>query len=294
METTANTQKLSSFMKVSIAILSAVTLASISLLFIGDFEGKFERVFSTLALFAVFVLLTAFDTRRERKNEWYAPVALIANAYILGLLLIVIWITPYQPIVLLTVIVWKSLFVIVTTRLVTFGLELLMAIGKGKPTVLGTWGQITSILAVITLILFTAPTGIEAFRLTIPSLYWKVSVAALILTALGLAITFLLNWYYASEQKQINNHVYSHQGYPVQPAVVEHQPLVQPYHEAPQTTLVQAEESLLENQAQPEQQTQTLEPELLPWPTFADGTPFPQLPNGQPDFSVLNQRSEEI
>src|SRR5699024_5749628 len=30
-------------------------------------------------------------------------------------------------------------------------------------------------------------------------------------------------------------------------------------------------------------------PQLLPWPTFADGTPLPAGPDGQPDFSVLHQ-----
>lgn len=236
MDNIQNAQKLTTFMKVSIAILAAVTLASISLLFIGDFEGKFERVFSTLSLFAVFVLLTAFDTRRERKNEWYAPIALIANTYILGLLLIVIWITPYEQVILMSTIVWKSVFVIGTTRLVTFGLELLLKVGIGKPVPLGRWGLVTSIFAVLTLVLFTAPTGIEAFRLSIPALYWKIAVATLILTALGLAITLLLNWYYTSSQK--------------------------------------------EEQAK-------AAPALLPWPTFADGTPLPQLADGQPDFSVL-------
>src|SRR5690606_22157126 len=77
-------RKLSTFLKVSIILLAGLTVASISLLFIGDFEGKFERVFSTFVLFAVFVLLTALDTRREQKSEWYAPVALIANSYILA------------------------------------------------------------------------------------------------------------------------------------------------------------------------------------------------------------------
>lgn len=28
---------------------------------------------------------------------------------------------------------------------------------------------------------------------------------------------------------------------------------------------------------------------LLPWPTYADGTPLPMLPNGMPDFNALNQ-----
>ncbi len=81
---------ISTFLKVSIILLAALSVASISLLFIGDFQGKFERVFSTFVVFAVFVGLTALDTRRGQRNEWYAPVALIANSYILALSLNVI------------------------------------------------------------------------------------------------------------------------------------------------------------------------------------------------------------
>lgn len=274
MENTQRTQTLSTFMKISIAILTVVTLASISLLFIGDFEGKFERVFSTVTLFAVFVLLTAFDTRKDQKNEWYAPVALIANAYILGLILIVIWVTPFNQFALPFIILWKSLFVILTTRIVTFGLELLLAVGESKPESLGRWGQVTGILGVITLILFTAPLGIEAFSVYIPQIYWKIAVASLILTALGLAITLLLNWYYKPASQSI---------YPASAHNVSHYPTAPSAGVQPQATETEAGSATTETSGSDAQT------ELLPWPTFADGTPYPQLPNGQPDFSVAQK-----
>ena len=87
----ASARKVPTFLKISIILLAALSIASISLLFIGDFEGKFERVFSTFIAFAIFVALTGFDTRRGQRNEWYPPVALLANSYILALLLIVVW-----------------------------------------------------------------------------------------------------------------------------------------------------------------------------------------------------------
>src|SRR5699024_2887203 len=182
--------------KVSIAVLTVVTVLSISLLFIGDFEGRFERVFSTLSLFTVFVLLTMFDTRKGRKNDWYAPVALIANTYILGLLLIVIWVTPYDPFALLVFISWQSIYVIVVTRLVVWGVELLLRRGNGTQPSQQLWSQITSILGLLTLILFTAPLGIQAFQIEVPELFWKFAVAALILTGLGVAVTLLLSWFF--------------------------------------------------------------------------------------------------
>lgn len=270
-------RQLSPFLKVSIGLLAVVSIASIALLFLGDFEGKFERVFSTFILFAVFTTFTALDTRRETRSEWYAPVALIANTYILGLALIVIWITPYDFTLIFTIF-WKSIFIIGVTRIVILGCELLLRLGNNRPAPLGRFAFITSVLAVLSGILFTAPTGIEAFKVTIPDLYWKIAVATLILTALGLAITLLLRWNYAAEERDARR-----AAAPAQPAPL---PQVQPL------PLAQYPAGQYPGQQDPAlapapQIAAAQQPELLPWPLFADGTPLPADANGQPDFSVL-------
>ncbi|MFC5337986.1 hypothetical protein [Leucobacter denitrificans] len=403
-------KKMSTFLKVSIILLIGLTVASISLLFIGDFEGRFERVFSTFALFAVFVVFTAIDTSREKQNDWYAPVALIANTYILGLLLIVIWITPYDAFSLMFEIFWKSVLVIVVTRLVILCCELLLRAGAKSGGATNTFAFITSVLAVLSGILFTAPVGIEAFELEIPDLYWKIATAVLILTALGLSVTLLLRWASGSDERaarresaraaeaqafavqgyagqpyvaqQYGSQQYAGQGYggqsvagqtyPAQPYAAQYPPQdytgqanenVAAGYEAqnlsPQTnvapqasvaetrvdqvppaesqsdqvaaspvvdevmipasesaqddedtqasaTLLQPEgfqfqqrahdaqqqaapmgEPVVESVPVPEPQSDfEPEPELLPWPTFADGSPIPAGPDGQPDFSV--------
>lgn len=258
--------RLSTFLKVSIALLAGLTIASISLLFIGDFEGKFERVFSTFALFAVFVLFTALDTRRGQKSEWYAPVALIANAYILGLLLIVIWMTPYAAFGLMFEIFWKSVFVILVTRLVIVCCQLLLKAGNKLPEAVTRFAFVTSVLAVLAGILFTAPVGIEAFDLVVPDMYWKIATALLILTALGLSITLLLRWSYGAHDRdavRAGRGVEAPRSHPA--------PYVAQQQSAPQ---------------QPVQQPVVNGAPLLPWPTFADGRPLPARPDGQPDFSA--------
>lgn len=236
-------RNMSTFLKVSIVLLAALTVASISLLFIGDFEGRAERVFSTFALFAVFVLFTAFDTRRQQKSEWYAPVALVANAYILGVLLIVIWMTSYGIFTLLSTIFWKSVFVILVTRLMILCCQLLLNMGAKVSAVVNRFAFVTSTLAVLSGILFTAPVAIDAFALYVPDLYWKIATAMLILTALGLSITLLLRWSVGADQREV----------------------------------ARAQQQFAQRPA----------PEVLPWPTFADGRPLPIGPDGQPDFSVL-------
>ncbi|QZY53031.1 hypothetical protein [Leucobacter tenebrionis] len=293
---------LSTFLKVSIILLAGLTVASISLLFIGDFEGKFERVFSTFALFAVFVLFTALDTRREQKSEWYAPVALIANAYILGLLLIVIWMTPYAAFGLMLEIFWKSVFVILVTRLVILCCQLLLGMGVKLPVVVTRFAFVTSVLAVLSGILFTAPVGIEAFDLHIPDLYWKIATALLILTALGLSITLLLRWSYGSAAREAARAARGPAPYigapqsgaqaprvqqagPVQQAPAQPRP-AQPV--APQQPAQQPQQAPRPSGSQGPQQQPQSQP-LLPWPTFPDGRPLPAGPDGQPDFSALQQ-----
>ena len=191
----ASTRKVPTFLKISIILLAALSIASISLLFIGDFEGKFERVFSTFIAFAIFVALTGFDTRRGQRNEWYPPVALLANSYILALLLIVVWMTPAGW-SLIWDIFWKSLVVLIATRAVVGCAQLLLNMADKRPRPLGVFALITSLLATVTGILFTAPIAIEVFNVEIPELYWRFAVAALLLTGLGLSISLLLRWSY--------------------------------------------------------------------------------------------------
>lgn len=282
-------KKLSLFLRVSIILLIGLTLASISLLFIGDFEGRFERIFSTFALFAVFVVLTAIDTSRDRANEWYAPVALIANTYILGLLLVVIWMTPYDSFSLMFQIFWKSFLVILVTRLVILCCELLLRTGREDDEAGNRFAFVTSVLAVLSGILFTAPVGIEAFSLHVPDMYWKIATAVLILTALGLSVTLLLRWANSSDERTARREadkaargaaaLTAPTGAAEPAASAPAVPAEAPAQAAPLLQQGSGETQTPQDQHAPAEV-------LLPWPTFADGRPIPARPDGQPDFSV--------
>lgn len=263
-------KKLPTFLKISIILLAALSIASISLLFLGDFEGKFERIFSTFAAFAIFVGLTGFDTRRGQRNEWYAPVALIANSYILALLLIVIWMTPAGW-ALGGEILWKSIVVIAVTRAVVGCAQLLLGMGEGRPRPLSVFALITSLLATVSGILFTAPVAIEVFDIEVPELYWKFAVAALLLTALGLAITLLLRWAYTGADREAARR--EREARRTAEAQFNEQQALVAYPQQPSA-------------AQPYPQVAPAQP-LLPWPTHPDGRPLPARPDGQPDFSAL-------
>lgn len=283
-------RQLSTFLKVSIILLAALTVASISLLFIGDFQGKFERVFATFFVFAVFVGLTALDTRRELKSEWYAPVALIANSYILALLLIVTWMTPYDPFSLAWSLLWKGIVVVGVTRLVLLCCQGLLNMSEGKPESIGRFAFVTSMLAVLAGILFTAPIAIETFNVTIPELYWKIAVATLILTALGLAITLLLRWFYGAPDREAARSLSDSERNSASPEPYRAQGLESREVGAAAPFLGQIPTGA-QAPAAAQPQAPAAQPEapagpLLPWPTFADGRPIPARPDGQPDFSV--------
>lgn len=292
---------LSMFLIVSIALLIGLTVAAISLLFIGDFEGRFERVFSTFALFAVFVLFTAVDTNRERQNNWYAPVALIANTYILALLLVVIWMTPFHfSAQLMTTIIWKSLLVIIITRLVMVCCELLLRLGERAGGGAQVFAFLTSALAVLSGILFTAPVGIEAFSLRVPQIYWQIATSALILTALGLSVTLLLRWAGTADERAARAQAAhearithpapralgaSRQSFPA-PQQVQAPQYPQPHVAQPHVAQPHAAQPHQQQVSAPAPAPAQAQRPLLPWPTFADGRPIPAGPDGQPDFTV--------
>ena len=278
----APTRKVPTFLKISIILLAGLSIASISLLFIGDFEGKFERVVSTFVAFAIFVGLTGFDTRRGQRNEWYPPVALLANSYILALLLIVVWMTPAGW-SLGWDIFWKSFVVILATRAVVGCAQLLLHMADKRPKPLGVFSLITSLLATVTGILFTAPIAIEVFNVRIPDLYWRFAVAALLLTGLGLSISLLLRWSYSGADREAARRAreaaaLAYRGVPAAAPGYAQQPfaVAQTQHAAPAQPFVVMP---------PAQGGQP----LLPWPTYPDGRPLPVRADGQPDFSVLGR-----
>jgi len=271
------------------------------MVFVGDFEGKVERISATFLIFAVFVGLTTADTRLDQRHAWYAPVALIANSYILALMLIVTWMSD-GGYFLGWDIFWKSLLVIAVTRAVVGCCQLLLGMGEGKPAALGRFAFVTSVLAVISGILFTAPLAIEVFDVTVPELYWKFAVASLMLTALGLAITLLLRWSYgASAREEARRqrlaqqaaapmpqpYVAAPQPYVATPAPVPAPaPAVAPEPASPAAEPAATEAESTPASADAAEASAADEQPLLPWPTFADGSPLPAGPDGQPDFSV--------
>jgi hypothetical protein len=95
-----------------------------------------------------------------------------------------------------------------------------------------------------------------------PDIYWRVTVAVAILAAVGTALIPLVNALFA----------------PKKPRAVAASPA--PYGVAP-APVAPVAPAALAAPAAPEPQ------ELLPWPTYVDGTtPLPMLPDGSPDWGA--------
>lgn len=294
---------LSGFMRASIVMLCVVSVAAIVLLFLGDFEGKAIRLVSTIVLFGVFTVFTAVDTRRGDRQLWYAPVALIGNTYVLGLSLIVVWVTRYEPFVLGLTIFWKSLFIILVIRGVIFGAEMLLRFVGEDSQLLSLSAFVTCVLATIAAIMFTAPEAVQSFRMSVPDLYWKFAVSFLILTALGLAVTMLLRWTFTADDRAAERSAraerarFAPNAHPVVPRPVQQAPFAQspaggdrpPFGQAPLPIPAPAPVPMPIVPPVPQAQPQPQQV-LLPWPTYPNGAPLPQLPNGQPDFQAAQQQ----
>jgi hypothetical protein len=252
LQPTGSVRRLAPFLKMSIILLAGLAIASISLIFIGSLGGKSERVFATFVLFGVFVALTGIDARLGQRAEWYTPVALAANSYILGLLLVVIWVTRYDPFGFVVTIFVNSVFAVGIVRLTMFACQLLLRADTQQHSNESNFAFATSAAAMLSALLFTAPIGINVFRLSVPTLYWNIATAVLILTALGASITILLRWSAGAEQRE-------------------------------KTRMMQAQNAATQNVQSHVQPVAS----LLAWPTLADGRPLPAGPDGQPDFSVL-------
>jgi hypothetical protein len=300
---------LPTFLIISIALLVAFTIGAIALLFLGNAEGKFLRVSWTFVIFAVFVALTAFDMNFDAKQEWYSPAALVVNVYILAVSVLVIWVPEYREVFLAWDIFTKIVGVVVLMRLLLLGCQLILGAKVERPTIVETVAIITTVLGILSGVLFSAPAAITAFAVNIPDLYWKIAVSTLILTALALSVFVLLHWQYRHDIRAMNpntrlfslrNRPYTNgprtqqmpQVAPGQPMPQQAQrPMTQPVPQTPQHPAAQQQTQQRPEQPQPrraaaEPDANGQQPKLLPWPTFEDGTPIPAGPDGQPDFSV--------
>jgi hypothetical protein len=184
--------KLSNFMIANIWMLSFMGVASAFILLLGNFEGKFIRVFSTLLLFVVFTILTAKDTS-SKKPHLAIPIALGGNVYMLGLSLMLIWATLAKSGFDDSFMLPKMLFLIVIIKVAVAVIQKISYLIFVNESQLSLIAKVTMVALIMTTILYTLPLGVDHL-FEFGSFYWKFAVFVTILAGLSLSITALIFW----------------------------------------------------------------------------------------------------
>lgn len=270
--------RLPKFLSFSIFALIALTVLTIAALFIDSIEDKGSRIFLTFIVFGIFVGLTALDTLKGTEREWYPPTALLSNGIFLGASLLTIWLTPASFFgFVASVASLVFLFALILRAGIFLGFLAMDAVDKegagGRSVESAERGSALAATwlgngAAVLFAAYLAATSILAQRemtydlATFWDTYLKISTALLILAGLALSVSLLLRWFFSADERRAQreaNAPVSH-GANAQSAAPPVDPQLQ----------------------------QALQPELLPWPTFPDGSPFPADPQGQPDFEAAH------
>ncbi|GAA1423316.1 hypothetical protein [Agrococcus citreus] len=261
---------------VGICLLAIVTIITVVLIFVGDFESQASRVVWTVVVFLAFTALLALDLVLARRSATPLIIGVAANVYLLAVLMISIWMNgtgavdrePWEDDFLFAELLGIVLLTILVVRAAAAGAWGLILLGnRGRASMARVIGLIAAILLGLVGVLLTLHFAIDAFGIDVGEWYWRATVAAIVVTALAASITVLLYWNRRNidwqEAEARGEHA---QPWPAQPATQWPGQQQQPAQPLP---------------AQPSQQQSS---GLLPWPTYADGTPLPMGPDGQPVF----------
>lgn len=264
---------------VGICLLAIVTLITVVLIFVGDFESQAARVVWTVVVFLAFTGLLALDLVLARRSATPLIIGVAANVYLLAVLMISIWMNgaatdrePWEDDFLFAELFGIVLLTILVVRAAAAGAWGLIQLGdRGRASMARVIGLVAATLLGLVAVLLTLHFALDAFGLEVGEWYWRATVAAIVVTALAASITVLLYW----NRRNIDWQEAEARGEHVRPAAAPQWP-------APQATQWPGQQQaapLTPPQAAPQPPIG-----LLPWPTYTDGTPLPMGHDGQPVF----------
>lgn len=270
---------------VGICLLAIVTVITVVLIFVGDFESQASRVVWTVVVFLAFTALLALDLVLARRSATPLIIGVAANVYLLAVLMIAIWVKgaagvdrdAWEDDFLFAELFGVVLLTILVVRAAAAGAWGLIRLGdRGRASMARVIGLVAAGLLGLVGVLLTLHFAIDAFGVDVGEWYWRATVAAIVVTALAASITVLLYW----NRRNIDWQEAEARGEHARPVLPGGQqwPAQQPAWTGQPMPMPQ----------QPMQQKMQPAPVphggLLPWPTYADGTPLPMGPDGQPVF----------
>lgn len=278
-------RRLSNAMGANIGVLSLLTLVSIFVLMFGEFEGKIVRTISTLIVCGLFTAFAAMDAARN-KPQRHMVASQSGQVYMLCLSLILIWGSLAAP-------RSRGLFEPFDELQLFFFTVLIVGIVRGavfliqkasdwfssphQQLALGT--KATAALVALLAILLSLPLGI-GYAVEFPDVYWRITVALVLLTGLAISISVLLAWSFRDrpeqraaqpDQRQPSGSFAGPQSRPSAPLPPLAPPVPQPGFQPPMARQEYAAPVVA----------------IQPWPVFPDGRPLPATPGGRPDFAAL-------
>ncbi|MFP5251198.1 MAG: hypothetical protein ACLGHD_02380 [Actinomycetes bacterium] len=290
---------------VGICLLAIVTVITVVLIFVGDFESQAARVVWTVVVFLAFTGLLALDLLLARRSATPLVIGVAANVYLLAVLMIVIWMRgtggedrdPWDEGFLFGELFGIVLLTILVVRAAAAGAWGLISLGnRGRAQMARVIGLVAAGLLGLVGVLLTLHFAIDALGVSVEEWYWRSTVAAIVVTALAASITVLLYW----NRRNIDWQEAEARGEHARPAGAQ-QRIAPPSAAsvgagaaatgAPTAWPAQPGATVWPGQAavppaQPAQQPHA-QPQpggLLPWPTYPDGTPYPMGQDGQPVF----------
>lgn len=300
--------KLSAILVTNIWIISIVGFASILLLAFGDFDGKIERVITTLLLFAAFSLFSSISFNGS--NSPLSPyINQAGNIYMLVLGLILIWGSLGSEVFAGEIFTF-ALSIILLVKAGVLAAQYVALMTHAPQPLLSKFAVLsTGAFAALT-ILLTLPLGFVGA--TFGEWYWKLVVAVVLFGGLTISVMSLLVWNFrkATSEAEVQASPSYYTGptnapplhaYPNAPTNPVQQPQQafqqqyapsQPQFTQPQETSEQQQKTTAPPSAQPATQHQPTpqaqpNPHALAWPVFPNGQPLPATPDGQPDYQAL-------
>jgi hypothetical protein len=199
---------------VGIVLLTLVTLLTIVLIFVGDVETQAPRVVWTVIAFLGFTALLALDLALSRRSALPLVIGVAANVYLLAVLMLATWVDvrssigsvdsydPYEstyeyeyeaPLGIRLVGVY--LLAVVVVRAAAAGAWALVALGRrGVLAISRVVGIAAAVLLGLAGVLLTLHLAITPFGIEVGDLYWRCTVAIVVLAALAACVTTLLYW----------------------------------------------------------------------------------------------------
>lgn len=290
--------KLSSLMITNIWIISVIGLASILLLVLGDFEGKWVRVLSILALLGAFAVFSAFPGHRKNA-PLSVPISSGGNIYMLVLGLCLIWLPTRDSLYDSAAMFVNTIGIILLVKAGVFATQRISVVIAAPHKPLSAIGIICATATGALVTLLALP--IAFYDADFGEAFWKLVVGLVLVGGLSASILCLLVWTYAKSESAARS---ARNGVPASSLPQNHSTQVRkmesPEKSFPISPQEESQSPNMEGGSEDSNQMSFARPvapltfaapvsAALPWPVFPNGQPLPAKRNGRPDFKALQE-----